>query len=54
MVDSDWFEEAVENALASTSPEISKDVDVTQVVYEYIDRLHAEYAEKYFDVIEEE
>lgn len=55
MADSDWFEEAVENALDSDSPNIPEDLDTAEgVVHEYTNRLHAEYAEKYPEVMRKE
>lgn len=55
MADTDWFEEAVENALDSDPSDIAKDVDTAEgIVREYTERLLTEYAKKYPAVMDEE
>lgn len=53
--DTNWFEEAVENALSIDPEDIGSDTDeMADLVFEYSDELLAEYAAKYPSVIDDE
>jgi len=53
--DTNWFEEAVENALSIDPEDIGSDTDeIADLVFEYSDELLAEYAVKYPSVMDDE